>query len=259
MTTPEPDATQDAFFDGAFHVLQPRRGGHRAGLDALLLAAAIPSDASGHLVDLGAGAGVAGLAACTRLHGLTATLVERDSLMAGLARSGRDLPENAALAERVSVVETDVTAPEAERLAAGLHPAAADWVIANPPFHPGDAARGSPHDRRRAAHVIEAGSLDRWIRCALWLLKPKGRLALIYRADGLAEVLTLMQGRFGALSMMPIHPHAGEAALRIVVTGVKGSRAPLRILPGLVLHGDDQAYLPQVDAILRGRAGLIGD
>jgi tRNA1(Val) A37 N6-methylase TrmN6 len=258
MTDPVPVAADlSRFHDGAFAVLQPRDGGHRAGLDALLLAAAVPAEATGVLADFGAGVGVAGLAAIARAPDLTAVLVERDPATAALARASLALPETAALAPRARVVEADLTAPAATRVVAGLSPASADWVILNPPFHPAGRVRVSPADNRRAAHVADDGDLDAWLRAAAWALKPAGRVALIYRADALAAVLAALAGRFGALVITPVHPRAGEAAHRIVVTGRLGSRALPIILPGLVLHPDgSNLYLPEADAILRGRAGL---
>ena len=80
-------------------------------------------------------------------------------------------------------------------------------------------------------------------------------MALIHRADHLGEVLGACQGRFGALSVLPIHPRASEYAHRIIVRGIKGSRAPLRILPGLMLH-DGAGFAPLVEALHRGEAVL---
>lgn len=252
------DADLTRLHDGAFAVLQPRRGGHRAGLDALLVAAAVPDDATGHLVDLGAGVGTAGLAALARVPGLTATLVERDAATVALAGAGLALPDNAGLAVRTSIAAVDVTAPAAARVAAGWMAGAADWVILNPPFHPAGRVRVSPADSRRAAHVAADGDLDAWLRAAAWALKPDGRVALIYRADALAAVLAALAGRFGAVAVTPIHPRADAPAHRIVVTGRRGSRAAPEIRPGLVLHPDgSNLYLPAADAILRGRTGLM--
>jgi tRNA1(Val) A37 N6-methylase TrmN6 len=255
----DPDAVDaHRLLDGALTVLQPRRGGHRAGLDALLLAAAVPAEATGLLADFGAGVGVAGLAALVRAPGLSAVLVERDAATAALARRGLDLPENSALAARARVVVADVTARAAAREAAGLVAGAADWVIMNPPFHPADASRASPSAVRRAAHLAGRGDLERWLAAAAWALKPDGRLALVYRADGLAEILAAAAGRFGGLVLHPIHPRAADAAHRLVVTGRRGSRAAPRLAPGLVLHPDGgNLHLPAADAILRGRAGLV--
>ncbi len=85
---------------------------------------------------------------------------------------------------------------------------------------------------------------------------PKGRLTLIHRADCLGELLGLLQGRFGDVAVFPLFGKAGEPATRIIVQGRKGSRAGLRLLPGLVLHGPDGAYTADAEAVLRGGTAL---
>ena len=50
--------------------------------------------------------------------------------------------------------------------------------------------------------------------------------------------------RFGALKVLPLHPRAGAPAHRVLVQGIKGSRGPLQLLPGFVLHGDGNAFTP---------------
>ena len=70
----------DAFLGGALRILQPQEG-YRAGLDAVLLAAAAPVRASrkDRVLDVGAGVGVVGLAVAQRMHRAHVTLVERDA------------------------------------------------------------------------------------------------------------------------------------------------------------------------------------
>ena len=81
---PEP-ATVDAFHRGRFFLVQPKGAGHRAGVDAMLLGASVPSGFSGRLADFGAGAGAAGLAVAARCPGAAVTLVENAPEMARYA------------------------------------------------------------------------------------------------------------------------------------------------------------------------------
>lgn len=249
--------TVDRLLGGLIEIEQPARGRHRAGLDAILLAAAVPENAVGRLVDLGAGVGTAGLAAAARAPGLSVTLVERDPDALRLAAAGLARPANAAFAARVRIVEGDVTGPAAALAAAGLGRESADYVLMNPPFFAPRDVRASPAEARAAAHVLPEGGLERWMRKAASLAAPQGRLALVFRGDALGAILEACAGRFGALAIHPVHPRVGEAAHRVVVTGIKGSRAATRIMPGLVLHpADSNGYLPEADAILRGQCGL---
>src|SRR4030081_3318700 len=79
------DFTEDAFLGGQLRLRQPKSG-HRAGHDAMLLAAATPARSGDRVADLGAGVGAAGLAVAKRVSGIDLVLVEIDETLAGLAR-----------------------------------------------------------------------------------------------------------------------------------------------------------------------------
>ena len=252
-TAPSSATTLDRFLDGRLVVEQPAKGRHRAGLDAILLAATIDATAEGRLVDLGAGVGTAGLAAAVRAPGLTVRLAERDAEAARLATA--NVARNG-LGGRVETVVVDLLGP-AEAREAVLPRESAHHVICNPPFHLPRAVRASPRESRAAAHVLDAGGLDAWMRVAAATLVPHGRLSLIFEGSGLGEVLAALAGRFGAVSVLPIHPRAEAPAHRLVVGAVKGSRARPLVLPGLVLHpAGSNAHLPAAEAVLRGVDGL---
>jgi tRNA1(Val) A37 N6-methylase TrmN6 len=245
--------SHDALFDGRLVLRQPARG-HRAGTDAVLLAAATP-DGTGALIDAGAGVGTAGLAVALRAPGWRLRLVERDPDMAQLAQA--NVAANG-LAERADVIVADFLRA-AERRRAGLADSSADCVICNPPFHAAGVVRASPDARRAAAHV-QAGDGDAvapWLRAIAALLRPGGTMVMIHRAATLDALIGACRGRFGALAIRPVHSREGMEASRVLLRGVKGSRAPLRLLPGLILHGADGAFTPRAEAIHRGRE-LIG-
>ena len=245
--------SRDGFLDNRLMIDQPVSGSHRAGLDAVLLAASLSEGTTGHVVDLGAGVGVAGLAVAHRLPETSATLVEIDPELARLAEDNATL--NATIMGRVHVVVADVLAPAAERRAAGLVDDMADHVVMNPPFHPADRGRSSPAPARARAHSVTADAIDGWVRTAAAVLKPSGTLTVIFRADELPRLFSAIGSRFGSLALLPIHAHAGEPAHRLILRGRPQGRAPLRILPGIVLHAPGGGFRPDVEAVLRG-AGL---
>jgi tRNA1(Val) A37 N6-methylase TrmN6 len=243
--------SEDALLGGKLTLRQPIRG-HRFGHDAVLLAAATPARTSEHAIELGAGVGAAGLALARRVEGLTVTLVELDPSLATLAR------ENAArnaLAARVRVVCLDVAAPVARFADAGLGSDSADHVLMNPPFNA--PHNPSPDQARRLSHAASPGALARWIETAARLLRPQGALTLIWRADGLADLLAGLGSSFGAVAIKPVYPKPGAAAIRVVVNAAKTSNAPLSLLPGLVLADSDNKPSAQAEAILREGAALV--
>jgi tRNA1(Val) A37 N6-methylase TrmN6 len=249
---PDSDVTDDAVLSGRLHLLQPRRG-HRFGHDAVLLAAATPARDGDRVADLGAGVGAAGLALAWRVGGTRVTLIDIDRDLAALAATN---VERNHLAGRVDAVVLDVAADEAEFARAGLPPAGCDIVLMNPPFNDPDRHPGSPDPRRRSAHDLAHAAISPWVAAAACLLRPGGTLTLIFRADGLAALLDALAPRFGAVAVKPIHPQTGAGAIRILTSAVKGSRAPLSILPGLVLAKDDGAPTPEAEAVLRHGAAL---
>jgi tRNA1(Val) A37 N6-methylase TrmN6 len=229
----------DSFYGGRFHLVQPQGQGFRAGLDALLLAASLPADRGGAAVDLGAGAGAVGFAAVARCPALAMTLVENNAVMAALARQSATLPGNAALAPRLRIVEADVLGRRSAREAAGLADGEFATVVTNPPFHP-PGGRASPDALRHAARAAtDDDFLAGWIRSGAAMLQTGGLFAMIARPDSLADILAACGRRLGDVRVLPVHPHAGAPATRILLHARKGSRAPLSLLPGLVLHDSD--------------------
>lgn len=256
--TEDTDSTVDVFHRGAFHVVQPKRG-HRSGIDAMILAAAVPSSFSGALCDLGAGAGAAGMAVAARCPKARAALVEIEPTMIAHAHQTLALPENASIASRIFVVEADVTARRTAREAAGLADSSFDFAIANPPFNQ-PADRRTPDMLKANAHVMHEGLFEAWIRTAAALVKTRGGIALIARPQSTAEVLAALEGRFGGAEILPVHPRATEPAIRIVVRARRASRAGLSFMPPLILHpATGDAFTERADAINNGRASLFGD
>lgn len=254
---PAPQFSIDAFHRGRFHLVQWKGRGHRAGLDALLLAAAVPAGFSGTVADLGAGAGAAGLAVAARSPEARVTLVENSSDMICCARQSIALPQNASLSGRVSILEADVTLAGRARVAAGLADNAFDFVLTNPPFND-PRARPSPDPLRASAHAMPSGGLATWIRTAAAIVRPDGFLAMIARPEALQEILAAMAGRFGAIDLLPVHTHPRKDAIRIVLRARKGSRRGLALRPGLQVHAaEGSAPTPEALRLLNGDADLF--
>jgi tRNA1(Val) A37 N6-methylase TrmN6 len=233
--------TEDAFLGGQLRLRQ-LTSGHRAGHDAMLLAAGTSARAGERVVDLGAGVGAAGLALARRVAGVTLVLVEIDQALADLARG------NAALnAIDADVHVLDVEADAAAFAAAGLPPDSADSVMMNPPFNDAARHRASPDAARAAAHVAREATLQKWVHAARRILKSGGALTLIWRADGITEVLSALDRGFGSLVIQPVHGEAGAPAIRILVRAIKGGRGPTQFLPSLMLK--DESGLPNKEVL----------
>lgn len=246
--------SDDAFLGGALSILQPRNG-YRAGLDAVMLAAAIPADQSRPLrvLDVGAGVGTAGLCLARRSLFAEVVLLEREPQLAALA--AENIARND-LASRVRVVTGVVGAPAAELRAMDLVEESFGHVIANPPYHDSDAGTLPPDPLKAGAHAMPDTELDDWARFMARMTASGGEATIIHKADALARLLAVLDARFGALKVLPLHPRAGAPAHRVLVQGIKGSRGPLQILPGFALHQDGNAFTPAAQDILRNGAPL---
>ena len=235
---------------GRVVLCQPRRG-HRFGHDAILLAAATPAQPGEHAVDFGAGVGAAGLALAARVPSVRVTLAEIDPALVGLAAD--NIVRNG-FADCVRAVVLDVTAGARAFATAALPPGSVARVLMNPPFNEPRTSRASPDPVRRRAHV--SVGIAPWLRSAERVLRRGGTVTLIWRADGLAEVLAALAQGFGAVVVLPVHPLAEAPAIRVLVRAVKGSRAPLALLSGLVLAAADGRPSEEAEAVLRHGAAL---
>ncbi|WP_244577875.1 tRNA1(Val) (adenine(37)-N6)-methyltransferase [Hoeflea halophila] len=252
-----PATTIDAFHNGGFFLVQPADSGHRAGMDAMLLAATVPEGAGGVLADLGAGAGAAGLAALNRLPDLSAVLIERSTAMADCARRSLALRENAHLASRTRILEADVTLTGNRRRDAGLADYAYDYVILNPPFNAGNDRR-TPDPLKAEAHAMETDDMfERWLRTAAAILKPGGQVSVIARPESLAEIFAALGKRFGGIEITPVIPRAGSDAIRVLVTAIKGSQARMGLRDGLFIHeGQGREFSARMSDLANGRSAL---
>ncbi len=246
---PEPlETTCDAFLDGRVSIKQPAHG-FRSGLDAVFLAAACPAKRGDRVLEAGCGAGVASLCLAARVSGIEVTGVEVDPELAELARE--NIRRNN-LTGRCVIMTADIAAPRSELEGLGLQREAYDHVIANPPFYGAGRARASGNERKSRAHIMEEGALDVWLRFLAGSAKAGGTCTIIHTPQALAELLASFEGRFGGIRLLPLYPKRNADAIRIIVSGKKGSRAPLSLARGIVLHEDDGRPSDAAVAILRG-------
>lgn len=245
------EIAEDRLLGGRLRLLQPVKG-HRAGSDAILLAAAIPELGAGPLSDFGAGVGTVGLAVALRQPALEVVLVERDPELAALAARNAGLN---GLDGRVRTAVGTIGERNGDLARAGLAAASMAWVVMNPPFFEAGEVRASPVANRRAAHVA-GETLGDWLKTARHVLKPGGGVSIIHRAEALGAILAGLETGFGAVEIRPVYGQADRPAIRVIVSARLGSKKPAALLPALVLNGADDRFTAFSEALHRGEAVL---
>ncbi|WP_240035725.1 tRNA1(Val) (adenine(37)-N6)-methyltransferase [Hwanghaeella grinnelliae] len=238
------DLTDDSLLNGSVRLRQ-KRDGYRVAIDSVLLAAAVPlARPSGRVLDLGTGTGAALLCYLHRVRDASGLGVEIDVDAAAIARTNAELN---GFADRMTVSEADI-----RNLAAlpGEMPPF-DQVFTNPPYMEALSADKSPIADKARSNVESAATIAEWIGAGLALLRHKGGFTVIHRADRLDAILAALHGKAGDVEIIPLWPRAGVAAKRVIVRARKGVRGGATLLPGLVLHGNGQAYTAQADAVLQ--------
>ena len=249
---PEYATTEDRLLDGRFRLLQPTRG-YRAGMDAALLAAACDLQPGERALEAGCGAGAVLFQAFKRRPESLFTGIERD--LDALALAERNVALNHAEG-RVVVRAGDVGRGFAGQgfLEPGETPF--DLAFANPPFFDDPDSLRAPAPEKRGAWIADTG-LDAWIRFLLKAVREGGRVILIHRADRAFDVIALLAGQAGSFQIRPVHPFADEPAKRVIIRAVKTGKAPLQLLPPLVLHDRSGAkHTAEAEAVMRGDAAL---
>lgn len=233
------EISEDSLLGGMVRLVQPVEG-YRVATDPVLLAAAVPDATQGRVLDVGTGTGAALLCVLRRLPAVTGVGLELLEDHAALAR--RSVALNG-LEDRAAVVVGDAFARPTP-----VEPGSFDHVLTNPPYH-GTGTR-SPVDNRATAHM-EAVAVADWIALCLKMTKPRGRLTLIHRADRLTEIMAGLEGKAGAVEVIPLWSKPGQPAKRVIVRARKGLRSPTVLHPGLTVHGPDGAFTPAAQAVLR--------
>jgi tRNA1(Val) A37 N6-methylase TrmN6 len=239
--------TEDAVLNGRVRLRQPVTG-YRAGMDAALLAAACDASSGERVIEAGCGVGGALLAAAARCPGVRFVGLERDAAAAELARGNVALN---GLENRVEIVGGDV-----ERGFRALDLPVFDAVISNPPFFDDPTALRAPAPEKSGAWMADGG-LAAWTAFCLKAAREGGTITLIHRADRLADILALLAPKAGSFKIRPVSPFADAPAKRVIVRAIKTGKAPLVLLPPLVLHDRQGAgHSAAAEAILRGDAAL---
>jgi tRNA1(Val) A37 N6-methylase TrmN6 len=238
--------TQDDFLGGRLNLIQPKKG-YRITSDSVYLAASISLKAGESILDMGAGNG--GILSClaTRLgqdakgcimHGIEIQpeLMTMDIKNAQI--NGHD--------EFTSYFEGDIF-KEIEACA----PNSYHHVVSNPPYFEKGKITASPHKTKALAFGEDMVDLKKWVERCLRMVRPKGTLTLIHRAERMDDIICALNGKAGSIVIFPFYPKQDKDASRIIIRAQKDAKGLLSLKSGLIVHKSNGDYTPAIENILR--------
>ena len=236
--------TLDVLCGSKLRVFQSRAG-YRFSLDALVLADFVTVKRSEKLVDLGTGNGIIALLLARLYPSATLQGVELQPAM--VARAHRNVAVNG-LVQRVKILQGDVREIDERYVLADC-----DVVVCNPPYRKPNSGRLSVNDERQIARHELNGNLGDFLGAGALLLRNNGRMALVYLAARLGDLIVAMR-RAGIepKRLRMVHSFTESEASLILLEGVKGGKAGLAVLPPLVIYRQAKQYTDEVTAIIAG-------
>jgi tRNA1(Val) A37 N6-methylase TrmN6 len=239
--------TSDRFLGGRIELIQPVSG-YRAGIDPLFMSAALQPKMQDRILDVGCGVGTAAIALASRCPHVNITGIDIQLDFCELAKI--NIQKNQ-LDKKIDIICTDLQSPPDS-----LKCNPFDHVMTNPPYYEGGRTRVSPLPEKAQSH-IETMDLGKWIHGCLNLLKSKGTFTMIHRAERLTEILTHLSDRAGDTVIYPLWPSENKPTKRILVQARKDTRGGLRLSRGMLLHGGEEKYTADAEAVLRHGQGII--
>jgi len=242
----ETDDTIDTVFGGRLAIVQGR-GGYRFSLDSVLLAHFAKPPGDGTVIDLGSGNGVIALMLAflypkARVVGLE---IQRPMVK----RAVRSMELNG-MKSRVEWVHGDV------RAVGRLFPSRSfDAVVCNPPYRIEASGRMNPDPEKRVARHEVQGKLRDFLRAGAALLRHGGKMAMIYPATRMLDLLeTMRQEGIEPKRLRVVHSSSGGEATLVLTEGIQEGRPGVKILPPLVIYASGGDYTPELKSFLAGGA-----
>ncbi len=219
--------TIDTLFNGTLILEQPAKG-YRFGSDAVMLAAHLHPRIGEHILDMGCGVGAVMLSLARRLENIHVTGIDIQPDLIELAQ--KNIQHNH-FSNRARAQCGDICDKTLFKKLGSF-----DHIVINPPYYKTHKSQKPRTIAKELAHTDVTAPLEEWIIAANRFLKPKGSISVIYPTDQMPELLHLMERFFGGLVMTPLWPKPDRPSNRFIIQGVKGSKAPLTLDRGILMH-----------------------
>ena len=240
--------TLDTVCQGRLKIIQPEKG-YRFSIDAVLLVGLTRIHPRDRIVDLGTGCGVIPLLLAYQGAIDHITGVEIQESLVSMAKRNVLINE---LSHLITIVHADL-----RKMNAAMVGGSVDLVMSNPPYGKLRSGRLNPNSRKAIARHELLANVGDVVRAAAKLLPQKGRLALIYPARRLPNLLkeVCMNG-FAPKHLTVIHSTLESEAKLVHLESIKGGGEELRVSKPFVIYRNDDEYTDEMKAIY-GNAAVV--
>ena len=224
---------------GVITVIQLKKG-HRFTLDSLLLADFCHIKPRDRVIEPGAGTGIISLLLAKKFPKAWFVADEFEQQVYKL------LCQNIIRNGLGNIVPVDGNIRYLNRV---ISPNSFDVIIANPPYVKFGTGKKSPVIERQTARHDQTASLSLWLNLQM-LMKNKGRYFLVFAAQRLAELLSLLRkNNLEPKRLRFVHPSLNKSASLILLEAVKGGGRGMDILPPLIVHEQNGGYTDEMKKI----------
>lgn len=213
-------------------------------LDAVLLAHFASVASGAKAIDLGTGTGAVALLLAAR--GASVTGIELNPRSADMAERSVRLNQ---LEATVSIRCHDL-----RRIREILAPGEFSLVVANPPYRvPGHGLLNPKQPLAAARHELTATLAD-VIAAARYLVKYRGRFALVHLPERMAEILKAMSDAgLEPKRLRLVYPQPDKKPKFLLVEGIRGARPGLEVLPPLFVYSAPGEYSSEIMGYYQAR------
>lgn len=212
-------------------------------LDAVLLAHFASVRPGSTVVDLGTGTGVIGLLLLARGAG-TVTGLEINSDMADMARRSARLN---GLEDKFTILNGDLRQVK-EYMPSG----SIELIVSNPPYRPVGGGYINPNDKVAVARHELTANLAEVVAAAKYLVKYRGRFAMVHLPERLAEISVAMcQAGIEPKRLQFVYPAVNKKPNMVLIEGVRGANPGIDVLPPLIVYTTDGKYSEDINELYK--------
>lgn len=209
------------------------------GMDAVLLTGFAKVKEGEKCLDLGTGTGIIPILLEAKTKGAHFTGLEIQEESADMAV--RSVQYNH-LEKKVDIVTGDIK--EASQI---FGAASFDVVTSNPPYMNDLHGLKNPELPKAIARHEVLCTLEDVVREAARLLKPGGRFYMVHRPFRLAEIIRAMSRyKLEPKRLRMVHPYIDREPNMVLIEGVRGGRAMLKVEKPLIVFQEMNVYTDEV-------------